>query len=32
MPMNQSKLEMVKEEMERVNTAILRISELNGLE
>ena len=32
MPMNQGKLEMVKEEMERVNTAILRICELNGLE
>ena len=28
MPMNQGKLEMVKEEMARVNTDILRISEL----
>ena len=31
-PMNQGKLEVVKQEMSRVNTDILRISELNGLE
>ena len=30
--MNQGKLEVVKQEMVRVNTDTLRISELNGLE
>ena len=30
--MNQSKLEVVKQEMARVNIEILGISELNGLE
>ena len=30
--MNQGKLEVVKQEMARVNINILRISELNGLE
>ena len=30
--MNQGKLEVVKQEMARVNTDILEISELNGLE
>ena len=30
--MNQGKLEVVKQEMARVNIDILRISELNGLE
>ena len=30
--MNQSKLEVVKQEMARVNIDILEISELNGLE
>ena len=31
-PMNQGKLEVVKQEMARVNVDILGISELNGLE
>ena len=30
--MNQSKLEVVKQEMAKVNTDILGISEINGLE
>ena len=30
--MNQGKLEVVKQEMAKVNVDILRISELNGLE
>ena len=32
MSMNQGKLEVVKQEMERVNIDILQITELNGLE
>ena len=32
MSMNQGKLEVVKQEMERVNIEILQITELNGLE
>ena len=31
-PMNQGKLEVVKQEMAKVNTDILGISEINGLE